>query len=622
MYGDSAYGTGAARAAYAQGGHDTVIKAKPLLPAVPGGFTLDDFAIDEQAGTVTCPGGHTRTMSPKRTVTFGAVCADCPLRARCTTAKDGRSMSIHEHEALLRAARAQARTPEFKQAYPTRSTIERIVGWTATSPGRRIKLRYLGVAGGHRGDGGADRRGLFLFCSHRCGRIRLPRTGIADAGILVGGRGRVGAVTDCAGVGPVVAVAGDHLLAHRRVAALLTGRLAQLAVGDQAGARLGRDVPASSSAEVARRAWSNGSVATRRTLPVTRRLAAGDSHNAASIALALTPPDAGSTSVVNSPARSTESACAPAGSTASMSLMRPSVKVPVLSVISTSMSPRSSMHTNRLTRTLRRASRRDPVARLALTTAGSSCGVMPTAIARANSTESITDRRRNRLVIKIDQHGQGERHPQQQIGEAAQAGLELRLGLPFTQTRGDTAELGIHTGRVHHPDPFAGADDGAHERQIGRISQARIGLDRPWRLLGSRPLAGQDAFVAFQPVDVDQPHVGRHRFAERQPDHIAGHQGVDIDPGELPVAAHHRGVVHPRMQRSRGAFGAVLVDETQADTGGQDDPDDHRLFAVPEEERNHGGGRQQPQHRAAQLAPQHRDRAHPMGANSIGAVAN
>ena len=48
------------------------------------------------------------------------------------------------------------------------------------------------------------------------------------------------------------------------------------------------------------------------------------------------------------------------------------------------------MHTNRLTRTLRWASRRDPVARLVLTTAGSSCGVMPTAIANANNTESIT----------------------------------------------------------------------------------------------------------------------------------------------------------------------------------------------------------------------------------------
>jgi hypothetical protein len=86
--------------------------------------------------------------------------------------------------------------------------------------------------------------------------------------------------------------------------------------------------PSSSSAEVARRAWSNGSVATRRTVPPTRRFAAGVSHNAASIALALTPPNAASTSVLNSPARSTESACAPSTSTASTRLTRPSVWVP------------------------------------------------------------------------------------------------------------------------------------------------------------------------------------------------------------------------------------------------------------------------------------------------------
>ena len=64
VYGDSAYGTGAARAAYRGGGHDTVIKPKPLRPAVPGGFTLDDFTIDEPAGTATCPGGYTRAMTP------------------------------------------------------------------------------------------------------------------------------------------------------------------------------------------------------------------------------------------------------------------------------------------------------------------------------------------------------------------------------------------------------------------------------------------------------------------------------------------------------------------------------------------------------------------------------
>ena len=52
-------------------------------------------------------------------------------------------MTIHPHEDLLRAARAQARTAEFKQAYPTRSAIERIIAWTATQNGRRIRLRYL-----------------------------------------------------------------------------------------------------------------------------------------------------------------------------------------------------------------------------------------------------------------------------------------------------------------------------------------------------------------------------------------------------------------------------------------------------------------------------------------------
>jgi hypothetical protein len=53
---------------------------------------------------------------------------------------------MHPHEHLLRAARAQARTPQFKQAYPTRAVIERIIAWTATSHGQRIKLRYLGTS--------------------------------------------------------------------------------------------------------------------------------------------------------------------------------------------------------------------------------------------------------------------------------------------------------------------------------------------------------------------------------------------------------------------------------------------------------------------------------------------
>lgn len=112
---------------------------------MPGGFTIDAFTVDEEQGTVTCPNGVTRQMSQNRAVTFGAACAGCPLRARCTAAKDGRPMTIHPHEGLLRAARAQARTPQFKRAYPTRSSIERTIAWIATCNGRRVKLRYIGT---------------------------------------------------------------------------------------------------------------------------------------------------------------------------------------------------------------------------------------------------------------------------------------------------------------------------------------------------------------------------------------------------------------------------------------------------------------------------------------------
>src|SRR5438270_1501232 len=71
---DSAYGTGHALATLAQAGHTPVIKPWPLRPAVAGGFTLDDFAVDEDAGTATCPKGVTRPISATRAVTFGAAC--------------------------------------------------------------------------------------------------------------------------------------------------------------------------------------------------------------------------------------------------------------------------------------------------------------------------------------------------------------------------------------------------------------------------------------------------------------------------------------------------------------------------------------------------------------------
>ena len=148
VYGDSAYGTGDLRAAMKQAGHTAVIKPKPLKPAVEGGFTLDDFTVDENAGTVTCPAGVTRPVSARRNVTFGAACRGCPLRARCTANKTGRALILHEHDALLRAARRDwATRAALREDYKMfRPNVERVISQVATRGGRRLKLRYLGTA--------------------------------------------------------------------------------------------------------------------------------------------------------------------------------------------------------------------------------------------------------------------------------------------------------------------------------------------------------------------------------------------------------------------------------------------------------------------------------------------
>ena len=150
-YGDSAYGTGELREAIGTAGHQAVIKPRPLLPAVHGGFTVDDFTVDDQAGTVTCPAGVTRPVTRTRHVIFGAACRGCPLRQQCTTSEDGRTLLLHEHDSLLRAARADwAAGPELRQDYMThRPNVERAIAQVATWRGRRLKLRYRGVTTNH-----------------------------------------------------------------------------------------------------------------------------------------------------------------------------------------------------------------------------------------------------------------------------------------------------------------------------------------------------------------------------------------------------------------------------------------------------------------------------------------
>lgn len=150
VLGDSAYGTGDLRAALADPdlAHTAVIKPPPLRPTVPGGFSLDDFAVDEANGQVTCPGGHTRRITPGRHVVFGATCRGCPLRARCTTSRDGRTLNLHPHDAILRAARrAWATDTDLRDTYRQhRPMVERSIAWLIGVRGRCRRVPYRGIA--------------------------------------------------------------------------------------------------------------------------------------------------------------------------------------------------------------------------------------------------------------------------------------------------------------------------------------------------------------------------------------------------------------------------------------------------------------------------------------------
>lgn len=145
VYADSAYGSGETRAEIRDRGHDTVIKPIPLRPVVPGGFTRDDFTVDHHNRAVTCPAGHTVPISGRTgSVSFGRRCEDCPLRSRCTTAKDGRSLHIRDHDDELLFARDAWRDPVVLDHYRHhRPMVERTIAWLVTRGHR--KVRYRGV---------------------------------------------------------------------------------------------------------------------------------------------------------------------------------------------------------------------------------------------------------------------------------------------------------------------------------------------------------------------------------------------------------------------------------------------------------------------------------------------
>ncbi len=137
--GDAAYGDGATRQAFVEA-------ERTLIARVPGRpnkayFPKEDFKIDLESGTCTCPAGvvtHAKCrlkshsdgqggwQRPWGFVFDAGICGGCALRLKCVSSKKGkgRTVRLHPQEALLQQARALQSSEAFAEYKKRRQVSE------------------------------------------------------------------------------------------------------------------------------------------------------------------------------------------------------------------------------------------------------------------------------------------------------------------------------------------------------------------------------------------------------------------------------------------------------------------------------------------------------------------
>jgi IS5 family transposase len=161
---DSAYGSGETRTELEKAHHTQTIKPIPLRRSTddPDAFTIDDFDIDLEARTATCPAGNTVPINRVNEAIFGRRCEGCPMRPRCTHAKAGKRLKVHPHHVQLARARRDAQDPDWQDRYRQhRPMVERTIAWLVRRGHRRVRFR------------GIDRNQIWL--AHRAAAVNLTR---------------------------------------------------------------------------------------------------------------------------------------------------------------------------------------------------------------------------------------------------------------------------------------------------------------------------------------------------------------------------------------------------------------------------------------------------------------
>lgn len=183
--GDMAYSAAELRLRARAEGTEVCAKVPPT-PAPGGCFSKDEFSLDLEAGLAKCPAGETTARLRQRKgsggifLFDGARCATCGLREQCTRKSPekmrssgiGRTVGVHQHEAVLEEARREEDTDAFQARLALRPLVERKIAHLMRRGLRQA--RYFGTA-----------KTRFQALATALG-VNLARLGALRAGDLVG----------------------------------------------------------------------------------------------------------------------------------------------------------------------------------------------------------------------------------------------------------------------------------------------------------------------------------------------------------------------------------------------------------------------------------------------------
>jgi hypothetical protein len=107
-------------------------------------FHKQAFVLDWEQQIIRCPASQEMPFVPGGVVHFPKeTCAQCPLKAQCTTSSKGRSVSIHPDEALLIELRQRQQTPQGRAKLRERVAVEHTLAHVGHWQGRRARYRGL-----------------------------------------------------------------------------------------------------------------------------------------------------------------------------------------------------------------------------------------------------------------------------------------------------------------------------------------------------------------------------------------------------------------------------------------------------------------------------------------------